>query len=207
MVVMAGRVVPMFTNNGVPGAQASRRPWLEKVVLGSTLALLACEGLRLDGLPLALLAGACSAANLMRWLLWQPLKTWRTPLVWVLHLAYLWIPVHLLMRSLAVMGLIPETAATHALTLGAMGGLIIGMMTRTALGHTARPLKAAHGDVVSYGLIAAGAAVRVAWPLLTPAHTDFAVLVSAALWSAGFATYAVRYWPMLTQARVDGRPG
>src|SRR5581483_11374694 len=28
--VMGGRVIPMFTNNGVPGAQARRLPWVER---------------------------------------------------------------------------------------------------------------------------------------------------------------------------------
>ena len=169
--------------------------------------LLASDLLGLAGLPLALLAGICAAAHLARWLLWQPLKTLRTPLVWVLHLAYLWIPLHLLLRGLAAMGLLAPTLATHALTLGAIGGLIIGMMTRTALGHTGRLLRAAPGDVASFGLIAAAAAVRVGWPLLAPAQTVNAVLLSAALWSAGFALYTLRYWSILTRARVDGRPG
>lgn len=53
--VMAGRVVPMFTNNGVPGAGASRHPMLEKLVLGSVLALLLADALQLDGRLLALL--------------------------------------------------------------------------------------------------------------------------------------------------------
>ncbi|MCX2863933.1 NnrS family protein [Paucibacter sp. PLA-PC-4] len=207
MAVMAGRVIPMFTNNGVPGANATRRPWLEQAALGSTLALLAGDGLGLAGLPLALLAGVCSAAHLARWLLWQPLKTLHTPLVWVLHLAYVWIPLHLLLRGLAAMGLLAPTLATHALTLGAIGGLIIGMMTRTALGHTGRLLRATRGDVVSYALVAAAAVVRVGWPLLAPAQTVHAVLLSAALWSAGFALYTLRYWPILTRARIDGRPG
>lgn len=35
----------------------------------------------------------------------------------------------------------------------------------------------------------------------------FAVLASAALWSAGFARYAVSYRPVLTRLRVDGKPG
>ncbi len=207
MAVMAGRVIPMFTNNGVPGANATRRPWLEQAALGSTLALLAGDGFGLAGLPLALLAGVCSAAHLLRWLLWQPLKTLRTPLVWVLHLAYLWIPLHLLLRGLAALGLLAPTLATHALTLGAIGGLVIGMMSRTALGHTGRLLRASRGDVASYGLVAAAAVVRVGWPLLASAQTVHAVLLSAALWSAGFGLYALRYWPILTRTRVDGRPG
>lgn len=207
MAVMAGRVVPMFTNNGVPGAQATRRPWLEKLALGSVLALLLADTLRLSGVALALLAGVGACAHLGRWLLWQPQKTWRTPLVWVLHLAYLWIPIHLLLRGLAALGVLAPSLATHALTLGAIGGLVIGMMTRTALGHTGRLLRARRSDVACYLLILAAALLRVGWPLWMPAQTVHAVLASALLWSAGFGLYTVCYWPILTRARVDGRPG
>ena len=51
------------------------------------------------------------------------------------------------------------------------------------------------------------AVVRVGVPLAAPARTVGAVLASAALWSAGFGLYAVRYWPVLTRPRLDGRPG
>lgn len=51
------------------------------------------------------------------------------------------------------------------------------------------------------------AVVRVALPLVAPALTVDAVVASAALWSTGFAIYAVRYWPVLTRPRLDGRPG
>ncbi|WP_353615082.1 NnrS family protein [Paracidovorax konjaci] len=46
-----------------------------------------------------------------------------------------------------------------------------------------------------------------AWPLALPAHTVHAVLVSATLWSMGFGLYALRYWPVLSRPRLDGRPG
>ncbi|MEO6017730.1 MAG: NnrS family protein, partial [Polaromonas sp.] len=207
MAVMGGRVIPMFTNNGVPGAHATRQPVLEKAALGLVLALLLADALQLHGALLAVLALSCAAAHLARWALWQPWKTARTPLVWVLHLAYFWIPVHLALRSLAALGLVLPSAATHALTAGAIGGLIIGMMTRTALGHTGRPLRAGRSDVACYVLIALAALVRVFVPLAMPAQTVAAVLVSAALWSTGFALYAVCYWPALTRARLDGQPG
>ncbi|MBH2020345.1 MAG: NnrS family protein [Burkholderiales bacterium] len=206
MAVMGGRVIPMFTNS-IAGVRATKRPWLEKAALGSTLALLAADGLQLHGLPLALLAGLCGAAHLARWTLWQPWKTLRTPLVWVLHGAYFWIPAHLALRGLAEMGWVAPSIATHALTVGAIGGLIIGMMTRTALGHTGRLLKASRTDVACYLLVLAAALVRVLVPLLAPAQLVNAVLCSAALWSGGFALYAVSYWPVLTRVRVDGKPG
>ncbi len=206
MAVMGGRVIPMFTNS-IAGASATKRPWLEKAALGTTLALLLADGLALHGLPLALLAGVCAAAHLARWVRWQPWKTLRTPLVWVLHVAYFWIPVHLALRGLAELGWITASVATHALTVGAIGGLIIGMMTRTALGHTGRPLKAGRADITCYLLVLAAALIRVGVPLLAPGQLVHSVIWSAALWSAGFALYAVAYWPVLTRVRVDGKPG
>ena len=205
--VMGGRVIPIFTNNGVPGADATRRPHVEKAALGSVLALLATDAVGLNGWPLSLVAIVACVAHVWRWALWQPWKTRRAPLVWVLHLAYLWIPVHLLLRALGELGLVTPSLATHALTVGAVGGLIIGMMTRTARGHTARPLRADRYETACYVLVLLAALARVAVPLVAPEQTVHAVLVSAALWSAGFGLYAVRYWPVLSRPRLDGRPG
>jgi uncharacterized protein involved in response to NO len=207
MAVMAGRVVPMFTNNGVAGAQASRRPWLERLALGALLALLLGDALQLRGPGFVALLAVAAAAHLARWLLWQPWKTLRTPIVWVLHAAYLWIPIHLVLRALAELGRVSSSTATHALTVGAIGMLVIGMMTRTARGHTGRPLVAGRAEVVCYVLVLLSALARVFVPVLAPAQTVHAVLCSAALWSAAFGLYAVRYWPVLTRARLDGKPG
>lgn len=207
ITVMGGRVIPMFTNNGVPGASATRRPVLEKLAPGSVLVLLAADLLQAGGAVLALLATVCALAQLARWTLWHPWKTLRVPVVWVLHAAYLWIPVHLALRAVAALGWLAPTVATHALTVGAIGGMIIGMMTRTARGHTGRPLVADGWEVACYVMVLLAALVRVFLPLLAPSLTLHAVLCSAALWSAAFGLYAVRYWPVLTRPRLDGRPG
>ncbi len=207
VAVMAGRVVPMFTNHGVPGAAATRNARVEQVALGSVLTLIAVDALGVGGPLLAMLAVLAAAAHGMRWWLWQPWRTRRVPMVWVLHAAYAWVPVHLLLRAAAAAGWVLPSLATHALTVGAIGGLVIGMMTRTARGHTGRPLKADGWEVASYALIAAAALVRVGLPLFAPSETVHAALASAALWSAGFAVYAVRYWPVLSRPRLDGRPG
>ncbi len=207
MAVMAGRVVPMFTNNGVPGANAIRQPVIEKLVLGSVLVLLLADVLQWHGPALIVLVGMGALAHLVRWVLWQPVKTRRAPIVWVLHIAYLWIPVHLVLRGMAELGWVLPSAATHALTVGAIGGLIIGMMTRTARGHTGRPLKADRAEVLCYVLVVLAALVRVFVPLAAPAQLVHAVLLSAALWSCAFGLYTVRYWPVLTRPRLDGKPG
>jgi uncharacterized protein involved in response to NO len=207
LCVMGGRVIPMFTNNGVPDARARRQPLLEKVALGSIVAVLAADLLQLPPLALAAIAAIAAAAHLARWLLWQPWTTLRTPLVWVLHFAYLWIPLHLALRAMAVAGWASPSAATHALTVGAIGGLVIGMMTRTARGHTGRPLRADSRDVACYLLVAAAALVRVLLPMAAPGLTLEAVLVSGVLWSAGFGLYVLFYWNVLTRPRLDGKPG
>jgi uncharacterized protein involved in response to NO len=207
VAVMGGRVIPMFTNNGVPGAEATRKPLLEKVALGLTIGLLLVDASGLGGISLAPVALAAGLAHAARWSLWQPWKTLKVPLVWVLHAAYLWIPVHLLLRAAAALGWGIPSLATHALTVGAIGGLIIGMMTRTARGHTGRPLRADGYDTACYALVLLSALVRVVLPLAAPALMQQAILGSALLWSGGFALYAVRYWPVLTKPRVDGRPG
>ena len=127
--------------------------------------------------------------------------------MWVLHVACLWIPIHLALRAAAQAGWVTPSLATHALTVGAMGGLIVGMMTRTARGHTARPLRADRWDIAIYSLVLAAAPVRVLLPWLLPSTTLHAVVCAALLWSAGFGMYAARYWQVLIRPRLDGRPG
>ena len=207
MAVMAGRVLPMFTNNGVRGANARRHPLIEKVALGSLLALLVTDLLPLPAWAVAALCLVAALAHLARWWLWQPWVTLRTPLVWVLHAAYLWIPLHLALRAAAAFGAVNPSLASHALMAGAAGGLIIGMMTRTARGHTAQPLRADRWDTMAYTAVLAAAAVRVFVPLGAPSAVAGAALTSGLLWSAAFVIYAWRYAPLLIRPRADGRPG
>jgi uncharacterized protein involved in response to NO len=212
LAVMGGRVIPMFTNNGVPGAGALRHPMVERAALGSTLLLVALSAAAALGAEApagwaALAAAAAAVAHGLRWALWKPWRSMRAPLVWVLHAAYAWIPLHLALRAAGALGLVAPTLAVHALTVGAVGGLVIGMMTRTARGHTAHPLKADAADIACYSLVLSAALLRVGLPLVDPAWTLPAVQLSAAAWSAGFALYALRYAPRLWRPRLDGLPG
>ena len=207
IAVMAGRVVPMFSNNGVPGMQARRDERLEKAALGGVLALMAADALGLHGLPLAVLLLALAAAHTARWALWQPWRTLRHPLVWVLHAAYLWLPLHLLLRAGATLDAWPLGPATHALTLGTIGGMTIGMITRTALGHTGRPLQAGPFETTAFVAMLGAALVRVAVPLLWPAGLLMAVHLSATLWVLAFVAYLARYVGILSRPRLDGKPG
>ena len=90
---------------------------------------------------------------------------------------------------------------------GAIGGMTIGMMTRTARGHTGRPLSADRFEIACFVLVALAAMIRVFGGMLLPGVYLTTVVVSGLCWSAAFGLYAVRYWPVLSRGRLDGRPG
>ena len=207
MAVMGGRVIPMFTNNGIPGTNATRHPLLEKMALGTVLLLFVADLLPLPPPMVAAIALATAMVHAARLYRWQPWRTRTNALVWILHAAYAWIVVHLVLRGLAALDVLPESTAIHALTVGAIGGMTIGMMTRTARGHTGRPLLADGFERGMFWLIQVSAVVRVFGPLALPGLTIASIQLSALLWAAACALYAARYWPILTRARLDGGPG
>jgi len=207
LAVMGGRVIPMFTNNGVPGAKATRQALVEKLALSGVLVLLAADLLQAPPAVIAVVALLVAVAHAIRLYLWQPWRTFGAPIVWVLHLAYGWIVIYLVLRVFAALGFVGELFAVHALTVGAIGGMTIGMMTRTARGHTGRPLVADRFEVACYVLVALAAAVRVFGGILLPSAYLATVVASGICWSGAFALYAVRYWPVLSRPRLDGKPG
>jgi len=207
MVVMGGRVIPMFTNNGVPGAGATRHAWLEKLALGSVLLLFMADLLQWPSAIVAVIALGAALAHGLRLYYWRSWRTLSTPLVWILHAAYAWIVIYLALRALSGPGWLPESYAIHALTTGAIGGLTLGMMTRTARGHTARPLVADGFELTCFLLIQGAAVARVFGVMVSAAWYLPSIQASGVLWAAAFGIYAVRYWPVLTRPRLDGKPG
>ena len=206
MVVMGGRVIPMFTNNGVPGAGATRHALVEKLALGSVLFLFVADLFQLQTQIVVAIALVAAIAHGVRLYLWRPWRTLAAPLVWILHAAYAWIVVHLALRALSGLEWTAGSYSIHALTVGAIGGLTLGMMTRTARGHTARPLIADGYELAVFVLIQIAALVRVFGGMASPGLYMASVQLSALLWAAAFGLYAVRYWPVLTRPRLDGRP-
>ena len=101
----------------------------------------------------------------------------------------------------------PVSAGVHALAVGATGGLIIGMVTRTARGHTGRTLQASKPEVLAYALVMAAAVLRVLLPLASAALYVPSLVGAAAAWGLAFAIYLWRFTPWLMQPRVDGKDG
>ena len=129
------------------------------------------------------------------------------PLLWILHVAHLWIPLGLVLLGFVQFGLLPRSAAVHALAIGSIGGLILGMITRTALGHTGRPLAAGPVETAAYVLVQLAALARVLTVAAVPAAATGGIHLAATAWTLAFLLYVWRYFPFLTRARVDGKPG
>ena len=205
--VIAGRVVPFFTTSAIVGLKIVALPWLERSALAAT-----AVGLVLwvtdwhSGLAAAALALAC-ALHLSRQWRWHPLATRGRPILWILHLSHLWLALGLGLLALAQMGLVPVSIGVHALGVGATGGLIMGMMTRTARGHTGRALTADAPEIAAYALIMLAALLRVLLPLLAPSLTLYSLIGAAAAWSVAFLIYLWQYTPWLVSARPDGKDG
>lgn len=207
IVVMGGRVIPSFTA-GALGVEVRKRPlldWASLVAMAIVTALeLVPDAERVAGVA-AIVAGVLSAARMASW---RSLATRKQPILWVLHVGYAWIAVGLVLQGLAVF--IPQwmkTAPTHALTVGAIGLLILGMTSRVSMGHTGRMLVVPPSMATAYGLLSLAALVRVAGPLVLPSAYLAELVLSGLLWAAAFGVFTVVYLPILTSPRVDGKPG
>jgi len=205
--IMAGRVVPSFTASAIKGVVQWQRPWLNRLAIASTgIALLVWIVLPTArwGALVSLLA---AALQLVRCAGWNPWATRRIPLLWVLHASHLWIPLGLSLLASAQWGWLPASAGVHALTIGATGGLIIGMITRTALGHTGRMLVVGRIETAAYVLVQLAAMARVLTLAAIPAAATVGIHFAATAWTIAFLLYLWRYLPFLLRARLDGQPG
>jgi uncharacterized protein involved in response to NO len=187
MTVLGGRVIPMFTRNSVRDANVRNNALLERVVPLSVVAVFFADLLPLPTRLAAVVLGIAAIAQAARFWLWSPWRTLRVPMVWILHVGYLWIVAHLALRALSAIDVVPAPLATHALTAGAIGALTLGMMTRTARGHTGRPIVADVYEIAAFVLVTTAAITRVLVPLAMPSTYRVAVIVSACLWSVAYA--------------------
>ena len=205
--VIGGRIIPNFTSNGLGGLRIDRNQPLEKAAIALTIAALLAWALAAPGwavVPLAALAGALQIA---RSLSWRPGATLKTPLLWILHLSHGWIALGLLLIAAAGLGWTAASVAVHALAIGAMAGLIMGMITRTSLGHTGRALVAGSIETACYVLVHVAVLTRILPSLVAPDLYWFGLLAAGAAWSGAFLLYLLRYGPILWRPRIDGRPG
>jgi uncharacterized protein involved in response to NO len=204
--LIGGRVIPAFTRSALPAIETRGHRWLDRAAVAGTALGLALWVAGVLPPVAALVLAAAALAHVVRLAGWQPWMTWRRPILWILHLGYAWIPVGLALVAASCADWLPRSAGVHALAVGATGGLVIGMLTRTARGHTGRTLKASRTEIAAYALVIAAATLRVG-AALAPALYLQGLYAAGACWIAAFVLYAWRFTPWLMTTRADGKDG
>ena len=97
---------------------------------------------------------------------------------------------------------VPQAAAIHAFTAGAIGTMVLAVMTRVARGHTGRALEADRVTIAIYLMITVAAATRVV-AAFAGASAMILLAASAILWVASFGLFAASYGPMLLSPRLN----
>jgi uncharacterized protein involved in response to NO len=196
--LVGGRIIPSFTRNWL-AREAPRVPppassdLIDRAALVLTAIAL---GLWTFAPDWAISAGAEFSAAValgLRLARWRGAATVREPLLVVLHLGYGWLVLGMLL--LALSGFVPDlpqAAALHALTVGAIGTMTLAVMTRATLGHTGQRLHAGAGTIAIYGLVSMAAILRVAAPYAGALALADLELAGAA-WSGAFGLFAILY--------------
>jgi uncharacterized protein involved in response to NO len=207
VTIITGRIVPSFTGNWLRMQGQSRLPVNSDLVNQAALSLTVLVGLAASFAPThtvtGVLAFAAAGTHGFRLSRWRGFATTSNPLVFVLHAAYIWLPVGYVLLGCAVFGwLFTPTAALHALTMGAIGNIVLAVTTRVSLGHTGRPLQVARVTVAAYWLLMIAVLVRVLGPL---SGQNYLLMIdlSAAGWILAFAIFVWVYWPILTRQKPD----
>ena len=207
IALVGGRVVPSFTRNWL----AKNRPEITPPAQAGTLdlAALVVTGLGLAAWVFApdsqvapwaeFIAGVAVAARLSRW---RGTRTFKEPLVAILHVGYGWLAIGLLLLGFnGFYDLLPPTTALHALTAGAIGTMTLAVMTRASLGHTGRALSAGPGTKAIYFLVTLATVARLAVPMAGE-HMLFMLSFAGVAWSAAFGLFVVLYGGPLAQPKA-----
>ena len=208
--VVGGRIIPSFTSNWLAKHGTVRLPaphrWIDRCALGSLHAGMTGWAFFPGFRPLGILLLLAAALNLLRLARWRGGATLVEPLLAILHLGYLWVVAGAVLLGAAILSetVVPGSAAIHALTAGAIGTMVLAVMTRVSLGHTGRALEASQATLLIYLLVNAAAATRIGAAFVT--GTPMILLaISGALWVAGFSLFAAKYGPMLWSGRLQQR--
>jgi uncharacterized protein involved in response to NO len=166
ITVIGGRIVPAFTASELRGQgtdvalRTSRL--IDTMTIASMIGILIADAFVPTHSIAALAAALAAVFQAVRLAGWQSLRTLRAPIVWVLHLAYAWMPVGLALKAIHLSTGVDWAADwLHALTIGAAALMVVAVVTRASLGHTGRPLVVSKWVAGAYLLLGAAALVRV----------------------------------------------
>lgn len=205
ITVVGGRIIPLFTFRGANTKEISPMRWLEKLLLPLTLTaalvFIASFFFDINGVIATLLA-TTGALHVLRLSGWRGGQTAKIPLLWSLHISYLFMALGLIALSISyVSSAITASNALHMITVGAMGLMIFAMMSRVSLGHTGRMLKVKPTITVVFLLTVVATLARVFLPQLQ--MPLFGWNISGVLWSVACLLFLLVYVPILSKPRVD----
>ncbi|MCP4244897.1 MAG: NnrS family protein [bacterium] len=207
IVFIGGRVMPFFTESVLPDAKVKRNQPVETASAGALIALVLVQMIYPTPWLSGPLAALVAVTQILRVIGWHDRRVWSTPILWVLYAGMLWIILGFTLKALAAAGMVSTTLATHALTVGGIGVLTLGMICRVALGHTGRPMQPATSIKLSFILLNIGAAVRVLAPIFMPGQYQLWVHLSGGIWILCFVIFCAVYLPILVKPRADGKEG
>ncbi len=209
ITIIGGRIVPAFTRNALDREGIAHdikpRAWLDMAVIVAVFAIIPADLLARGTFMAGAVTLVAAILSALRFLTWQSERTLGMPIVWSLHLGYLWLVVGLFMKGLAAS--LPSLAGIvwiHAITIGAVGTMILAVMTRATLGHTGGALLASRTTSAAYGAVSVSALARIIAPEVPDALYLFFLGLSALAWIAVFVTFVVEFWPRLAGSQDAG---
>jgi uncharacterized protein involved in response to NO len=207
ITAIGGRIIPAFTRNWLIKHDRPALPVGHGPIDRLALATLHTGLLGWAFLPTVRLVGGllvlAALLNLWRLARWRGSATASEPLLAVLHVGYLWVVLGAALLGASMLtNTIPEAAAIHAFTAGAIGTMVLAVMTRVSRGHTGRPLEADRTTIIIYVAVILAGATRVA-AAFAGESTMILLQISALLWVAAFLLFALAYGPMLVSPRIE----
>jgi uncharacterized protein involved in response to NO len=203
--VVAGRILPSFTRNWLAKRGTTALPeaagGIDRAALGVLHAGLFAWVALPDAAPIGFLLLAGAVFNLWRLLRWRGSATIAEPLLLILHIGYAWLVLGSALLGLSMLDAdVPRSAAIHALTAGAIGTMVLAVMTRATRGHTGRELSADGATSLIFVLVSLAAITRVA-AAIWAAWVMPLIIGSAVFWVAAFLLFVAAYGPMLLLPR------
>jgi len=207
IVVIAGRIIPFFTKNALNLNFQGHSSALEKLLLLTMLILIFKPLLPLTrGIWIGLTVFAI-LLNITRISSWKFFASRKNPILFILYLAYLWIPIHLLLIVLNSFHITSDLgrSSLHALSYGCFGLMTLGMIHRVTLGHTGRMIQATQNTKICYYTLFIGSLIRVFGPLFYPSFYLQWMSISGVLWVLSFLMLGIEIIPMLFSPRIDNK--
>lgn len=202
------RIMPFFTAKRLNIPQVATPAWVALSAL--LLPMLAAVLMMLQtALPVAAVAAsAAGMINIVQVFRWWNNKVLREPMLWVLFAGYLFTSLGLITGGIAQWQPAYLSLGAHLTGVGGIGLLTVGMMARTALGHTGRSIYPSPASVTAaFWLMSAAAVIRAAVAFASGTAYTHGIRFSAVLFALSLLLYAWRYTPWLLSPRTDGKPG